>query len=86
MMRAALPAQPYTQPAGALNLTVAAGILDVVPLDSSVLGASHGLLDTNTLGWLDATLGASTTRPAFLFLHHPPFLTGIGTYGCAEPA
>jgi 3',5'-cyclic AMP phosphodiesterase CpdA len=29
------------------------------------------------LTWLDATLGASTKRPALVFLHHPPFITGI---------
>jgi 3',5'-cyclic AMP phosphodiesterase CpdA len=39
--------------------------------------AAHGELDAPTLTWLDGTLGASTTRPAFLFLHHPPFDTGI---------
>ena len=78
MMRAALSEQPYAQTAGALNLATFAGNLDIVLLDSSVPGAPHGLLDADTLLWLDATLGASTTRPALLFLHHPPFLTGIG--------
>jgi 3',5'-cyclic AMP phosphodiesterase CpdA len=77
-MRAALPDQPYALANGALNLAVAAGELDIVLLDSSVPGASHGTLDADTLRWLDVTLGASATRPALLFLHHPPFATGIG--------
>jgi 3',5'-cyclic AMP phosphodiesterase CpdA len=42
-----------------------------------VLGVPHGELDAGTLAWLDATLAASATRPALLFLHHPPFVTGI---------
>jgi 3',5'-cyclic AMP phosphodiesterase CpdA len=37
----------------------------------------HGELDEATLRWLDATLSASEQRPALLFLHHPPFVTGI---------
>ena len=77
LIRAALPDQPYAQPNGALNFTIAAGGLDIVLLDSSVPGESHGLLNADTLSWLDATLGASATRPALLFLHHPPFATGI---------
>ncbi len=45
---------------------------------SSVLGHSYGLLGDDTLAWLDATLRHADTRPALLFLHHPPFVTGIG--------
>jgi len=29
------------------------------------------------LQWLEATLALSSDRPALLFLHHPPFRTGI---------
>jgi 3',5'-cyclic AMP phosphodiesterase CpdA len=75
-MRAALPKQHYAQPNGALNLATSVGDLDIVLLDSSVPGASHGLLDAETLRWLDAVLGAAPKRPALLFLHHPPFVTG----------
>ncbi len=77
LMRAALP-QDGATPQGALNLRRAIGDLDVLLADSSVPGASHGELDNTTLAWLDATLAQSTTRPALLFLHHPPFITGIG--------
>ena len=78
LMRAALPEQPYVQPDGALNLATSVGDIDIVLLDSSVPGASHGLLDADTLRWLDTMLGAAQKRPALLFLHHPPFATGIG--------
>ncbi len=78
LVRAAFPHQPYAQGSGALNLALAVGPLDIVLIDSSVPDAPHGLLDGDTLRWLDATLAASATRPALIFLHHPPFVTGIG--------
>jgi len=77
LVRAQFPAQPYAQGTGALNLLLTVGPLDLVLIDSSVPGAPHGVLDGDTLRWLDATLSMSTARPALLFLHHPPFVTGI---------
>ena len=77
LVRAQFPAQPYAQGTGALNLSLTVGPLDLVLIDSSVPGAPHGVLDGDTLRWLDATLSMSTARPALLFLHHPPFVTGI---------
>lgn len=76
MMRAAL-AQPYAQASGALNLAAKAGDLDILLLDSSVPGASHGQLDAGTLRWLADALAAPAKRPTLVFLHHPPFITGI---------
>jgi Icc protein len=76
-LRAAFPHQAYASADGALNIAHQLGELDLVLIDSSVPGAAHGLLDAETLRWLDATLASSTTRPALLFLHHPPFVTGI---------
>ena len=77
MMRAAFPDAPYAQPSGPLNQKIEVGELDLLLLDSSVPGKPHGELDTPTLQWLDATLASSSGRPALVFLHHPPFLTGI---------
>jgi 3',5'-cyclic-AMP phosphodiesterase len=76
LVRAAFPAQRYAT-TDALNLSLPVGPLDVVLIDSSVPGAPHGLLEAATLRWLDDTLAAGATRPALLFLHHPPFVTGI---------
>jgi 3',5'-cyclic-AMP phosphodiesterase len=77
MMRAAFPGETYGEPSGALNQVRSVGGLDVIVLDSSVAGKPHGELEAETLGWLDATLASSSTRPALVFLHHPPFRTGI---------
>ncbi len=76
LMRAALP-QAYAFASGPLNQKVEIGGLDLVLLDSSVPGKPHGDLDAATLQWLEATLASSADRPALLFLHHPPFKTGI---------
>jgi 3',5'-cyclic-AMP phosphodiesterase len=77
LMRAAFPQAAYAYPTGPLNQRVEIGGLDLVLLDSSVPGRPHGELDPSTLQWLAATLASSPDRPALLFLHHPPFKTGI---------
>jgi Icc protein len=76
MMRAAFPASNYAQSSGPLDQRIEIAGLDLLLLDSSVPGEPHGRLDPATLEWLGATL-ASSQRPALLFLHHPPFGTGI---------
>jgi 3',5'-cyclic-AMP phosphodiesterase len=77
MMRAAFPDQRYAMPSDALNQKVEVGNLDLLLLDSSVPGKPHGELDHETLQWLDSVLAASCGRPALVFMHHPPFETGI---------
>jgi 3',5'-cyclic-AMP phosphodiesterase len=77
LMRAAFPLAEYAFPTGPLNQVVKAGPLDLILLDSSVPAKPHGNLDASTLRWLEATLAAAPDRPALLFLHHPPFISGI---------
>src|SRR5512133_3173552 len=76
LMRAAFP-QAYASAFGPLNQRVEIGGVDLVLLDCSVYGKPHGELDAPTLQWLEATLVSATDRPVLLFLHHPPFKTGI---------
>ena len=76
MMRSAFPQSAFPAE-GPLNQLHPVGALDVVLLDSSVPGQPHGELDADTLQWLEAVLSGSDQRPALLFLHHPPFRTGI---------
>jgi 3',5'-cyclic-AMP phosphodiesterase len=75
-MRAAFP-QAYAASVGPLNQSVEVGGLALVLLDSSVAGKPHGELEAPTLQWLDTVLASAPDRPALLFLHHPPFQTGI---------
>ncbi|MFD0276132.1 metallophosphoesterase [Kitasatospora sp. NPDC127111] len=46
---------------------------DVLMLDSSIPGRDDGLLDEETLGWLDRTLAEGRQElPALVAFHHPP--------------
>lgn len=77
MMRAAFPDRTYAHAAGALDQSHSVGPLDVIALDTHVPGKPYGALEAATLQWLDATLASTHERPALVFLHHPPFRTGI---------
>jgi 3',5'-cyclic AMP phosphodiesterase CpdA len=54
----------------------------LIALDSTVAGRHDGEIDGAQLEWLDATLAAAPDRPTLLFLHHPPFETGIWWMDC----
>jgi len=77
LMRAAFPSAAYAFPSGPLNQRVEIAGIDLLLLDSSVPRKPHGELDAPTLQWLEATLATSPDKPALVFLHHPPFKTGI---------
>jgi Icc protein len=77
LLRRALP-QAGAPAHGPLNLVRRVGPLDAVLVDSTVPNAPHGELGAPTLDWLAAVLAAAPERPALLFMHHPPFATGIG--------
>ena len=51
--------------------------LRLVALDTLVPGQDEGLLDTPRLDWLEARLKEAPDQPTLLFMHHPPFLTGL---------
>ena len=77
MMRAAFPEWVYAHASGALDQIRHVGPLDIILLDTHVAGKPHGELEDTSLQWLDATLSSAKDRPALVFLHHPPFRTGI---------
>ncbi len=52
------------------------GALRLVGLDTATPGASHGQASAAQARWVAAR--TASDRPAILFLHHPPFETGIG--------
>jgi 3',5'-cyclic AMP phosphodiesterase CpdA len=76
LMRAALP-DGYVRQSGALNSLRTIGDVDVVLIDSVTPGRDYGTLERETLAWLETVLAAAPARPALLFMHHPPFATGI---------
>ncbi len=51
--------------------------LRLMALDTVVPGEIGGALCAARLAWIDARLTAAPPRPTFVFMHHPPFLTGV---------
>ncbi|MCF8483133.1 MAG: phosphodiesterase [Rhodospirillum sp.] len=62
-----------------LDVTLDLGTLRLVGLDTTVPGVPHGMIREHQLAWLDSRLAeaAFIGMPVVLFLHHPPFPTGI---------
>ena len=54
------------------------GELRLVLLDSMEPGSHSGHCPGTMARWLDACLQEDGSRPALVFMHHPPFITGMG--------
>ena len=51
--------------------------LRLIGLDSTIPGRAEGKMCAARLEWLDERLREAPRRPTLLFIHHPPFVTGI---------
>lgn len=51
--------------------------LRLIALDTVVPGQGGGALCEKRLSWLESKLAEAPTRPTLIFMHHPPFKTGI---------
>ncbi len=49
----------------------------LIGLDTTIPGEPGGEMCARRLAWLDQQLQNDQERPTVLFMHHPPFLTGI---------
>ena len=77
-LAAAFPEHDYFPKDGRFLQYVVEGYpLRLIGLDTLVPGENGGLMCEERLGWLDARLGEAPGRPTVLFMHHPPFATGI---------
>jgi Icc protein len=65
------------QGGGFLHYTVEPWPVRLVGLDTLVPGAPGGHLCSQRLDWLDARLAEAPGRPTVVFMHHPPFVTGL---------
>lgn len=52
--------------------------LRMIALDTKRDGHDGGEMCEQRLQWLDETLSAQPDRPTLIFMHHPPFTSGIG--------
>ncbi len=75
--RRAFADKGYLPATGFLNYVIEDFPVRLVGLDSVVPGQPHGDLCPERLDWLAQCLAADRQKPTLVFLHHPPFLTGI---------
>lgn len=60
-----------------LHYVVETHPLRLIGLDTTVPGKPWGEMCNARLDWLDRHLAEAPDRPTLIFMHHPPFLTGI---------
>ena len=77
-MRTHFASAGYFPPHGPLDFVVETRPVRLIGLDSLVPGESFGALARQSLDFLDATLHAAPNVPTLVFVHHPPFVCGIG--------
>jgi len=62
---------------GFLHYTVEGHDVRLIGLDTVVPGNGHGAMCPARLAWLEGRLGEQPDRPTLIFMHHPPFSTGL---------
>ena len=62
---------------GYVRTVIDDGPLRLVALDTSVEGYHQGAIPKERAKWLDKVLGLEPKKPTLIFMHHPPFETGI---------
>lgn len=77
LIRAHFPKATYLPREGKLDYVVETRPLRLVALDTVVPGRVHGEVDEAQIDWLDRVLSAEPNVPTVVFMHHPPFLTGL---------
>jgi 3',5'-cyclic-AMP phosphodiesterase len=76
------PAHPYLPTQGAIQYVIDDYDVRLVAIDSTRLDHHDGEIDGEQLEWLDRILRARSDDPTVVFLHHPPFTTGIWWMDC----
>lgn len=67
----------YLPEHGPLHYAIDEYPVRLVGLDSTIEDDAAGTLDDAGLAWLDETLAKAPRTPTIIFVHHPPFRTGI---------
>lgn len=68
---------PYMPSTGFVQYVLDEYPVRIIVLDTLVDGEGYGTMDADRLAWLDARLADNSQKPTVLFMHHPPFATGI---------
>jgi Icc protein len=75
--RQVFPDLPYMPREGYVQYVLDEFPLRLIVLDTLVDGESFGNLDAERLTWLDTQLANQPQQPTLIFMHHPPFATGL---------
>lgn len=78
LMRETFGDQGYFQDEKFLHYTVEDYPIRLIGLDTVKEGSDGGELCGSRRGWIDSRLREQPECPTFIFMHHPPFGTGIG--------
>ena len=57
-----------------------AGPVRLIALDTNIPGKGEGFLCAERLSWLEQRLAEAPERPTLIFMHHPPFPTGLAPF------
>jgi Icc protein len=76
-LRAAFPNHGYFPAIGKLHYALTMEGLGLVMLDTVEAGEDGGALGSQQLVWLEKLLVSEPERPCVVFMHHPPFATGM---------
>lgn len=76
-MRAHFPLNGSRSSDGPLNGVIETRPVRLIGLDSTIPGRVEGALSGSTLDFLEEALTKEPEVPTLIFVHHPPFLTGI---------
>jgi len=76
-LRRSFPAHRYLPREGFLQYALEDWPVRVVALDTHIPGQGGGELCSERLAWLERTLAVAPKRPTLVFMHHPPFATGM---------
>src|SRR5437762_2658702 len=76
-MRREFADHTYMPRNGFIQYVVDDGPVRLIALDTLLPGSGGGIVDTERVAWLDARLGEARSKPTLIFMHHPPFKTGI---------
>ena len=77
VMRAAFADQWYLPAYGPLHYAVDKYAVRLIGLDTTEDGENGGVLDDYRLEWIETMLARAPKKPTLIFMHHPPFRTGI---------
>jgi len=76
-LRAAYPDHAYLPKSGFLHYVIEGHPVRLIGLDTLDEGKVTGLMCAERLAWLEARLSEAPATPTLLFMHHPPFMTGM---------